>query len=143
LGRQRYEAFVAERGAEATDEEFLRLIARHYYEVIGKETRRLMPDSIIFGECYGLSITPSFVVEEAAPWIDAVAIQPYGNGFRLPNSTAFIAPQVERGSSFAITTSASPRQSIRKRCGHNFRQWTKSLRLMRSTSMMLSQNLIF
>lgn len=81
-GRQRYEAFVAEHGDQATDEEFLRLIARHYYEVIGKETRRLMPDSIIFGERYGLGITPSFVVEEAAPWIDAVAIQPYGNGFQ-------------------------------------------------------------
>lgn len=81
-GRQRYETFVAEQEAQATDEEFLRLIARHYYEVIGTETRRLMPDSIIFGERYGLNITPSFVVEEAAPWIDAVAIQPYGNGFQ-------------------------------------------------------------
>ncbi|MEM9280493.1 MAG: hypothetical protein AAGA96_01580 [Verrucomicrobiota bacterium] len=80
-GRQRYEAFWAARGDQATDEEFLRLIARTYYEVIGKETRRLAPDTIIFGERYGPSITPSFVIEEAAPWIDAVAVQPYGNEF--------------------------------------------------------------
>ncbi|MEM7143835.1 MAG: hypothetical protein AAF591_01790 [Verrucomicrobiota bacterium] len=80
-GRQRYEEFLAERGDQATDEEFLRLIARTYYKVIGEETRRLAPDSIIFGERYGPNITPSLVIEEAAPWIDAVAVQPYGNEF--------------------------------------------------------------
>ena len=80
-GRQRYQEFVAERGEQATDEEFLRLIARAYYQVIGEETRRLAPDSIIFGERYGPNITPSSVIEEAAPWIDAVAVQPYGNKF--------------------------------------------------------------
>lgn len=80
-GRQRYEAFVAGQGEEATDEEFLRLIARTYYQVLGEETRRLAPDSIIFGERYGPNITPSLVLKEAAPWIDSVAIQPYGNTF--------------------------------------------------------------
>lgn len=80
-GRQRYEQFVAEQGDQATEEAFLRLIARTYYKVIGEETRRLAPDSIIFGERYGPNITPSFVIEEAAPWIDAVAVQPYGNKF--------------------------------------------------------------
>ncbi|MEM0895787.1 MAG: hypothetical protein AAGJ79_02795 [Verrucomicrobiota bacterium] len=82
-GRQRYEEFVAERGDEATDEEFLRLIARTYYKVLGEETRRLAPDSIIFGERYGPNMTPSLVIEEAAPWIDAVAVQPYGNTFNV------------------------------------------------------------
>ncbi len=82
-GRQRYEAFLTEEGDEATDEAFLRLIARTYYQVIGEETRRLAPDSIVFGERYGPNITPSFVIEEAAPWIDAVAVQPYGNEFNV------------------------------------------------------------
>lgn len=80
-GRKRYEAFVAEKGDKSSDEEFLRLIAKTYYKVLGEETRRLAPDSIIFGERYGGVITPSFVVEEAAPWIDAVAVQPYGIDF--------------------------------------------------------------
>lgn len=80
-GRQRYQAFVSEKGDQATDGEFLRLIAKTYYQVIGEETRRLAPDTIIFGERYGPNITPSFVIEEAAPWIDAVAVQPYGNKF--------------------------------------------------------------
>jgi hypothetical protein len=80
-GRRRYEQFVAEQGNQATDEAFLRLIARTYYQIIGEETRRLAPDSIVFGERYGSNITPSFVIEEAAPWIDAVAVQPYGNEF--------------------------------------------------------------
>lgn len=82
-GRQRYETFLAEQGDKAIDEEFLRLIARNYYKVLGEETRRLAPDSIIFGERYGPNITPSFVIEEAAPWIDAVAVQPYGNTFNV------------------------------------------------------------
>ena len=82
-GRQRYEEFLAEQGDQATDEEFLRLIARTYYKVIGEETRRLAPDSIIFGERYGPNITPSSVIEEAAPWTDAVAVQPYGNKFNV------------------------------------------------------------
>ncbi|WP_206678531.1 hypothetical protein [Alienimonas chondri] len=80
-GRRRYEEFVAERGDQAADEDFLRLIARTYYKVLGEETRRLAPDSVIFGERYGSNITPSIVIEEAAPWIDAVAVQPYGNLF--------------------------------------------------------------
>jgi len=80
-GRRRYEEFVTAQGNQATDEEFLRLIAKTYYKVIGEETRRLAPDSIVFGERYGPNITPSFVIEEAAPWIDAVAVQPYGNRF--------------------------------------------------------------
>ncbi|MEM9283318.1 MAG: hypothetical protein AAGA96_15965 [Verrucomicrobiota bacterium] len=80
-GRQAYRDFLAERGDKATDEEFLRLIARTYYQVIGQETRRLAPNTLIFGERYGPNITPSLVIEEAAPWIDAVAVQPYGNAF--------------------------------------------------------------
>jgi hypothetical protein len=82
-GRQRYETFLAEQGKQASDEQFLRLIARTYYKVLGEETRRLAPESIIFGERYGGAITPSFVVAEAAPWIDAVAVQPHGNEFNV------------------------------------------------------------
>ena len=82
-GRKRYEAFLAEKGEQATDEDFLRLIARTYYKTLGEENRRLAPNSIIFGERYGGVITPSLVVEEAAPWIAAVAVQPYGNDFNV------------------------------------------------------------
>ena len=96
-GRQRYEAFVKERGKQATDEALLRLIAQTYYEVLGRETRRLAPDSIIFGERYGPNITPSFVIEEAAPWIDAVAVQPYGNQFQTAHFDRIHRASGEKG----------------------------------------------
>ena len=88
-GKQRYEQFVAEQGDKATDEEFLRIIARTYYKVIGEETRRLAPDTIIFGERYGPNITPDLVIEEAAPYLDAVAVQPYGNQFHTASFDRF------------------------------------------------------
>lgn len=81
-GRKRYEQFAAAQGDRASDEKFLRLIAKTYYQIIGEETRRLAPDTLVFGERYGPNLTPSFVIEAAAPYIDAVAVQPYGNAFK-------------------------------------------------------------
>ena len=77
-GRMRYQRFLVENDGRADDAAFLRLIARKYYAVIGEETRRLDPDGIVFGERYLFLDVPDFVVEEALPWIDAIALQPGG-----------------------------------------------------------------
>lgn len=78
-GRRRYERFLAESGENASDEAFLKIIAREYYSTIGRETRRLDPRSIVFGERYLFLDVPEFVLEEALPWIDAIAFQPGGS----------------------------------------------------------------
>ncbi len=78
-GKKRYEQFVAEGGA--TDEAFLRLIARELYRVLGEETRRLAPDTLIFGERYLVGDHPDCVIEEALPYIDVLSIQPGGARF--------------------------------------------------------------
>lgn len=79
-GKKRYEQFLAEGGA--SDEGFLRLIARELYRVIGEETRRLAPGVLIFGERYLFDDHPDCVVEEALPYIDVLSIQPGGAKFR-------------------------------------------------------------
>ena len=63
----------------SADYEFLRLIARELYRVHGETTRGLDPDRLVFGERYFLKDHPIEVLEEAAPWIDVISIQPYGN----------------------------------------------------------------
>jgi hypothetical protein len=78
-GRKRYERFVAEGGI--ADEDFLRLIARELYRVIGEETRRLAPGVLVFGERYLVNDHPDCVVEEALPYIDVLSIQPGGVQF--------------------------------------------------------------
>jgi hypothetical protein len=75
-GKRRYRAFMA--SGDASDEAFLRLIARELYRVIGEETRRLAPDTLIFGERYLIHDHPICVVEEALPYIDVLSIQPGG-----------------------------------------------------------------
>ncbi|MFC1541560.1 hypothetical protein ACFL50_03810 [Candidatus Latescibacterota bacterium] len=78
-GKKRYEQFLAEGGT--SDEEFLRLIARELYRVIGEETRRLAPDALIFGERYLVNDHPDCVIEEALQYIDVLSIQPGGAMF--------------------------------------------------------------
>ena len=78
-GKKRYEQFLADGGA--SDEDFLRLIARELYRVIGEETRRLAPDALIFGERYLVNDHPDCVIEEALPYIDVLSIQPGGANF--------------------------------------------------------------
>jgi len=83
-GKKRYEDFVADcrrEGRAAVDEGFLRLIARELYRVIGKETRRLAPDTLVFGERYLAGDHPDCVLEEALPYIDVLSIQPGGAEF--------------------------------------------------------------
>ncbi|OUX37893.1 MAG: hypothetical protein CBE26_02270 [Kiritimatiellaceae bacterium TMED266] len=78
-GKKRYEAFRKESGA--TDDAFLRLIARELYRVVGEETRRLAPETLVFGERYLANDHPACVIEEALPYIDVLSIQPGGAVF--------------------------------------------------------------
>jgi hypothetical protein len=75
-GKKRYEQFIAEGGKE--EEDFLCLIARELYKVLGEETLRLDPDALIFGERYEITDHPDCVIEEALPYIDVLSIQPGG-----------------------------------------------------------------
>jgi hypothetical protein len=79
-GKQRYKQFLADGGTE--DYDFLRLIARELYKVLGDETKRLAPGVLIFGERYLFDDHPDCVVEEALPYIDVLSIQPGGAKFR-------------------------------------------------------------
>ena len=65
----------------ADDSAFLRLIAREHYRTIGEETRKQHPGALIFGERYLMYDHPDEVIEEALPYIDALAIQPGGSKF--------------------------------------------------------------
>jgi hypothetical protein len=106
-GKKRYERFLAEGGA--SDEDFLRLIARELYKVIGEETRRLHPDALIFGERYLMNDHPNCVLEEALPYIDVLSIQPGGAEFngaffdRLHKKTGKPILLCDHQSSFATT----------------------------------------
>ena len=75
-GRQRYQQFLKENGAEVTDEAFLVLIAREIYSHIGPITRKLFPNTLVFGERYAGIALPWQVIEEALPYIDVVSVQP-------------------------------------------------------------------
>jgi len=65
----------------ADDSAFLRLIARELYRTLGTETRKQLPGALIFGERYLMQDHPDEVLEEALPYIDALAIQPWGSKF--------------------------------------------------------------
>lgn len=80
-GKIRYERFRREKGADASDEDFLVLIAREMYSYIGPLTRELAPETLIFGERYAGWALPWRVIQEAYPWIDAVSVQPYASEF--------------------------------------------------------------
>jgi len=92
-GRKRYEKFKNEPLLDESlsfEENFLKLIARKYYKLIGEETRRLDPNTLIFGERYSMGRIPTYIIEEALPYIDVISIQPNGcsfdkNYFRMIN----------------------------------------------------------
>jgi len=76
-GKQRYEAFLkANEATAATDHDFLLVIAREYYRHIGTETRRLDPDTLVFGERYPGRALDFDVIREAIPYIDVISVQP-------------------------------------------------------------------
>lgn len=63
------------------DYDFLRLIAREYYRAAGEAMEREDRKHLVFGDRYLYNDMPVEVLEEALPWIDAVAVQPYGTVF--------------------------------------------------------------
>ena len=63
------------------DRGFLRRIARQYYAVAHMATRKADPDHLIFGDRYLIGDHPPEVLEEAAPFIDVLSVQPYGSAF--------------------------------------------------------------
>ena len=54
------------------DEDFLKIIAKEYYGLIGPETKRLDPDTLIFGERYLSNNHPQKVLDKALPYIDVL-----------------------------------------------------------------------
>ena len=80
-GKIRYKRFLRENGANASDEDFLVLMAREVYSHIGPLTRELAPHTLIFGERYLGRALPWRVIQEALPWIDVVSVQPGGSEF--------------------------------------------------------------
>lgn len=67
----------------ADDREFLRLIARHYYQTISTVFRREHPGGLLMGDRFHLRDHPDEVLEEAARFIDVLGIQP-GDHFYPP-----------------------------------------------------------
>lgn len=63
-------------GVLADDREFLRLIARHYYQTISAPFRREHPTGLLMGDRFHLRDHPDEVLEEAARFIDLLGIQP-------------------------------------------------------------------
>ena len=83
-GRIRYEKFKNEPLFDDSltfEENFLKLIAKEYYKLIGEETKRLDPGALIFGERYAMHRVPTYIIEEALPYIDVVSIQPHDCDF--------------------------------------------------------------
>ena len=83
-GRIRYEKFKNESLIDDSltfEENFLKLIAREYYQLIGQETKRLDPSALVFGERYAMHRVPLYILEEALPFIDVVSIQPHDCDF--------------------------------------------------------------
>ncbi|MEM6631877.1 MAG: hypothetical protein AAF694_19530 [Bacteroidota bacterium] len=75
-GKIKYEQFLSKNGSNASDEDFLVLIAREVYSFLGPLTRKLAPNTLIFGERYAGWALPWSVIQEALPYIDVVSIQP-------------------------------------------------------------------
>lgn len=84
-GKKVYEKFLATwKGDDPTkrDTEFLRLIAREYFRVLGEANRKFDPHHLIFGDRLSFPTLDKVVLEEMLPYVDAIAIQPhYRPGF--------------------------------------------------------------
>ena len=80
-GKQRYARFLRENEPNALDEDFMVIIAREIYSHIGPLTRKLAPDTLVFGERYAGVALPWRVIREALPWIDVVSVQPGATHF--------------------------------------------------------------
>lgn len=77
LARADWSRFDRERPAVfADDREFLRLIARHYYETVSTPFRREHPTGLLIGDRFHSRDYPDEVLAEAARFIDVLGIQP-------------------------------------------------------------------
>lgn len=84
------------------DHEFLRLIARRYYEAIAAPFRREHPRGLLMGDRFHLRDHPVEVLEEAAKFIDVLGVQP-GDHYQpsvtpltQPDETWFDATEFDR-----------------------------------------------
>jgi len=76
------------------DEAFLAVIAEQYFSVVGRSQRKHDPNHLVLGERYLAGDHPEAVLRAAAPYIDAVSVQPGDRYTRLyPPSTEY--PDVE------------------------------------------------
>lgn len=86
----------------ADDREFLRLIARQYYQTISTPFRQEHPKGLLMGDRFHLRDHPDEVLEEAAKVIDLLGIQP-GDHYQpsvvplsRPDETWFDATEFDR-----------------------------------------------
>ncbi|MEM1441588.1 MAG: hypothetical protein AAGF67_04565 [Verrucomicrobiota bacterium] len=78
------------------DEAFLPKIAELYYKTAAEALRKADPNHLNFGDRYLAGDSPTAVLEAAAPYIDAVAVQPGDRYSRLyPPSTKFPEEEIE------------------------------------------------
>ncbi|PHS08070.1 MAG: beta-agarase [Blastopirellula sp.] len=78
-GQKTYKKFISTWEGDddtARDQEFLRLIAREYFRVIGEANRKYDPDHLIFGDRFAFNTLDNDVLKEMLPWVDGIAIQP-------------------------------------------------------------------
>lgn len=79
------------------DSAFLGAIAREFYRVVGTAYREADPKHLVFGDRYLAGDAPASVLKAAAPWIDAVAVQPGDRYTKLyPPSTRFARREFQR-----------------------------------------------
>ncbi|MEM7697316.1 MAG: sulfatase [Verrucomicrobiota bacterium] len=71
---------------DSRDLEFLRLIAREYFRVVGEANRRYAPDQLVFGDRFAFNTFEPVVVQEMLPYVDAIAIQPPFHGEEFPEA---------------------------------------------------------
>lgn len=79
-GQRAYQQFLSSwEGKDETerDQEFLKLIAREYFRVVGTANRKYDPDHLIFGDRFAFNTYDEDVLKEMLPWIDAIAFQPH------------------------------------------------------------------
>lgn len=93
---------VGRHAVQEDDDAFLAHIARRFHEIVGRAQREADPNHLVFGDRYLAGDAPESVLRAAAPWIDAVAVQPGDRYLPLfPASTHF--PAADIGALHAVT----------------------------------------
>lgn len=82
---------------QADDIDFLEIIAKRFYSVVGSAQRKYDPRHLVFGDRYLLGDHPPGVLRQAVKWIDAVAVQP-GDLYAplYPPSTRFVVDEFRK-----------------------------------------------